>query len=180
MLEPTKQIKTALIVNGILALLMALGLLALLFLNPAFTIRLLTVLLAAYLLVEGLLGIWLGYRNRYWTYMGAGVISALLALALFIWPGLTFAGLVLAAAFWLIAIGIGRLLDAFLLRVRWSGRGWMALNGSLTLLLGILLLMSPLAGLVSLVMLLALYFLLSGIFLLAYAGSLREQKDVPM
>lgn len=74
---------------------------------------------------------------------------------------------------WAFAIlGVIQIVQSFQLR-GWAGFLWALLFGVLSLLVGIALLANPLAGMVSLTLLVAVLFLVTGVIKLAYAFSLR-------
>jgi len=74
---------------------------------------------------------------------------------------------------WVFAIlGVVQIVQSFQLR-GWGGFLWALLFGVLTLLVGIALLANPLAGMVSLTLLVAVLFLVTGVIKIAYSFSLR-------
>lgn len=74
---------------------------------------------------------------------------------------------------WVFAIlGVIQIIQSFQLR-GWAGFLWALLFGVLSLLVGISLVANPLAGMVSLTLLVAVLFLVTGVIKIAYSFSLR-------
>lgn len=179
MSELGRQLKIILITNGILALIAGLALAGLFYAYPELTLRALTVFLAAYLIIDAVLTLYFGAANRLWGYMAAGLTSLVLALFLLFWPALSIVGLVWGFAAWAFILGLGRIIEAAINGVRRGGRAWAALNGALSVVLGLILLLFPAAGAMSFVFLLAVYFTLSGAGLIIYGLVLRTEDEEP-
>lgn len=113
-----------------------------------------------------------GYRSSWiWlALLGAiSLIGGFLALAN---PfAATFAAVLLAAWTFLL-FGALQIIQAFQMR-GWPGFWWALLFGILTFLVGISLLINPLAGALSLTALVAILFIIVGIVKLVYSSSLR-------
>src|SRR5215212_891631 len=96
-------------------------------------------------------------------------------LALF-WPDLTALTLLYIIAFWVILSGIARIVMAIMLRQEIENEWSMALSGVLSVILGIVLILLPGAGLLAYTWLIGLLALALGIVLIYYAFSVREQR----
>jgi uncharacterized membrane protein HdeD (DUF308 family) len=78
----------------------------------------------------------------------------------------------LMAGWTFVILGVVQIIESFQLR-GWGGFLWALLFGVLTLLVGIALIANPLAGMVSLTLLVAVLFLVTGVIKIAYSFSLR-------
>lgn len=113
-----------------------------------------------------------GYRSS-WIWLAIlGVISLIGGLLALANPfAATFAAVLLAGWIFLL-FGILQVIQSFQMR-GWSGFLWSLLFGVLTLLVGVALLVNPLAGALSLTALVAILFIIVGAVKLVYAFSLR-------
>lgn len=162
------------IVRGLLAI--AFGILA--FFAPGLGIAVLVGLFAAWALIDGATGIMAGIRTRgrdrsWWleTLEGiAGVAAGLLAL---IFPAFAAEVLVLIIAAWAIITGLLEVVAAIRLREQIRGEIWLGLAGVASLLFGIVLVLFPAGGALSLVWLIGASALVFGGFLLILGWRLR-------
>jgi uncharacterized membrane protein HdeD (DUF308 family) len=162
-------------IRGIAAILF--GVLA--FVQPASALAVLVALLGAYLLVDGvslLISLIRGdpaARRAGWTVGIMGVLGVAVGILTFIRPDWTAISILYVAAFWAIAMGIFQVVSAFLLRRQIEGELWLALGGLLSIAFGIVLVINPGAGLVSLVWLVGFWAVFFGITSLVLAWRLR-------
>lgn len=162
----------ALMVRGLMALL--LGLVALV--APLGTIGAFVLVAAAYLVVDGALAVVAAVRaaqrgERWWLLVlegVAGLAAGVIALTL---PAVTIVAFVWLLAGW--ALVSGGLMLAAAFRLRGAGRWWLGLSGLLSLVWGVLLATSPIAGAVVLTLWFGAYALLFGGLMLALAFHLR-------
>lgn len=162
-------------IRGIVAILF--GVLA--FVQPGLTLAVLVALLAAYLLVDGaslLISLVRGdpeARRSGWTVGVMGVVGIVAGIAAFVWPGVTALSLLYVAAFWAIFMGVFQIAAAIRLRKEIEGELWLALGGLVSIVFGVLLVVNPGAGLLSLVWLVGIWAVLFGITNLVLAWRLR-------
>jgi uncharacterized membrane protein HdeD (DUF308 family) len=158
-----------LVLRGLLAI--AFGLMALIW--PGLTVGVLVILFGVYVLIEGLLAISaaVSYREEksWWILFFEGLVGIAAGLCAFIWPGLTAIVLLVFIALWAILTGILEIAAAVLLRREIPGEWVLGIAGIASILIGILLLANPGAGLLAVVWLIGIYALLFG-GLLAYLG----------
>lgn len=175
-----EKIWIILAINGALAILLVAGLALLFFWFPATAFTVLIVILAAYFIVEGLISIFLGLRSG-WHYLTfAGILGAILGIGLLFWTAPTLIGLIYAVAAWSIAVGVMRVFAAISLRKLVYNESLLWINGVLTIVLGILLVFFPLAGLLAFLVVVAVYALLAGVSLIVLGLRLRRlSKNMP-
>jgi uncharacterized membrane protein HdeD (DUF308 family) len=139
--------------RGIAAILF--GILA--FAQPGITLATLVILFGAYALVDGvalLIALARGEkdaRRHAWSVGIMGVIGIGAAIVTFVWPGITALILLYVVAMWAITMGVFQVVSAIALRREIEGEFWMGLGGVVSVLFGILLVVSPGTGLITLV-----------------------------
>jgi uncharacterized membrane protein HdeD (DUF308 family) len=167
----------ALALRGLVAILF--GLAALFW--PGLILAVLIVLFGIYALVDGVLSVVTAFRSsrrgmRRTLLLIEGVIGILFGLLALLWPGLTALALIYIIAFWAILSGIARIVMAFMLRREIANEWSIGLSGVLSVILGIILLILPGAGLLAYTWLIGLLALILGIALIYYAFSVRGQR----
>jgi uncharacterized membrane protein HdeD (DUF308 family) len=103
-----------------------------------------------------------------------GIAAAIIAV---VNPGLTALTLLYVVAFWSIAIGVLQVIAAIRLRREIEGELWLAIGGIISVIFGIYLIVFPGAGLVSLVLIVAIWSIAFGITSLILAFRLRGFAD---
>ena len=147
---------------------------------PGMTLTVLIVLFGAYALVDGVLGIVAALRggaDHRWAMLIEGVISVLAGIAAFVWPGLTALVLLYIIAFWAIVTGVLEIVAALRLRRVIDNEWALIIGGALSVLFGVVLIVSPGAGALAVVWLIGAYALIFGITLLALAWRLRTHAQ---
>jgi uncharacterized membrane protein HdeD (DUF308 family) len=167
----------ALALRGLVAILF--GLAALFW--PGLVLAVLIVLFGLYALLDGVFAIIAAFRSsghgmRRPLLLIEGVIGILFGLLALFWPGLTAITLVYIVAFWVILSGIARIVMAVMLRREIENEWSIALSGVLSVILGIVLLFLPAAGLLAYVWLIGILALVVGIALIYYAFRVRGQQ----
>ena len=103
--------------------------------------------------------------NWVWTIV-QGVVSVLAGIIALIWPGVTALALLFVVAFWAIVLGIGEIGGAFASRSSGSTTwGWTLAAGILNVVFGVVLLIWPASGILTLVWLVGIFTLAGGIAL---------------
>ena len=167
----------ALVLRGLVAILF--GLAALFW--PGLILAVLIVFFGAYALVDGVFAIIAAFRSsrggmRRPLLLIEGVIGILFGLLALFWPGLTALALLYFVALWAILSGIARIAMAILLRRDIENEWSIALSGVLSVILGIVLILLPGAGLLAYTWLIGLLALAVGIALIYYAFRVRGQR----
>lgn len=162
------------IVRGVLAL--AFGVLA--FGAPALGIVVLVGLFAAWALVDGVTGLVAGIRTRgidrsWWLEVAEGLASILAGVVALVFPEYAATALVLIIAAWAIVTGVFEVWIAIRLRRVIEGEVWLGLAGLVSVLFGVILLVFPRAGALSLVWLIGSGAIVFGVFLVLLGWRLR-------
>jgi uncharacterized membrane protein HdeD (DUF308 family) len=165
----------ALALRGVLAILF--GLIA--FAWPGITLIVLVLLFGAYAFIDGLFALFAAAgaaerHERWGSLLFEGVAGIAAGIVALVWPGMTALVLIYLMAVWAIVTGIFEIAAAVRLRHLISGEWLLGLGGVLSVLLGVLLLAMPGAGLLAWVWLVGAYAVLFGILLLALAFRLRS------
>ena len=163
----------ALALRGVVAVLFAI----IAFFWPGITATALILLFGAYAFVDGVFALIAGLRaarrhGRSASLLLEGALNILIGLIIFIWPGESLIALVYLIAIWAIITGIA-LIAAGIALIRHSGEWLLVPGGLLSILLGVILLFQPSAGVVALSWLFGFYALLFGIVLLSVAFRIR-------
>ena len=105
-----------------------------------------------------------------------GVVGILFGLIALLWPDLTALALLYLFALWAILGGIARILMAIMLRREIENEWSVGFSGVLAVILGIVLILLPGAGLLAYTWLIGLFALAVGIILIFYAFRVRGQR----
>ena len=148
---------------------------------PDLILAVLIVLFGAYALVDGVLALIAAFRSsgrgmRRPLLLIEGVIGILFGILALFWPDLTALALLYIIAFWAIVGGIARILMAIMLRREIDNEWSIGLSGVLSVILGIVLILLPGAGLLAYTWLIGLFALAVGIILIFYAFRVRRQR----
>lgn len=163
-------------VRGVVAILFGLFVL----LVPGLALATLILAFGVCILVQGILGIAAavrvhGHNQRSLPIALEGIVCVVVGLLALLWPdAAVLTWFYLASGFAMVS-GILHMAGAIQLRKDFAGERVLILNGALTTLFGILMLLTPLAGLRWLVWLIGAYSVFFGALLLAVAVKLRAR-----
>jgi uncharacterized membrane protein HdeD (DUF308 family) len=165
----------ALLIRGVLAV--AFGALA--FVNPGITLAALILLFAAYSLVDGVFAIVAGLRaaqrqERWWPFALEGLLSIVVGIIAFLMPAAAAFGLLMLVSAWSIVTGLFRIAAAIRLRREIEGEWLLILNGILSVAFGVVIVIWPAVGLLTVMWLIGVYAIVFGIILIALAFRLRS------
>ena len=158
-------------------LLVIFGIIALV--SPGIALLALVWVFGLFAILEGIAAVVIGIRSRgepqwVWTIV-QGVVSVLAGIIALIWPGLTALALLFVIAFWAIVLGIGEIGGAFASRRNGSTSwGWTLAAGLLNVIFGVLLLIWPAGGILTLIWLVGIFALAGGIVLVVLAFKVRS------
>ena len=166
------------IVRGVLAIVF--GVLALIW--PGATNLILVLMFGAFALVDGIFNIAAGitfhkYFERWWAVLLEGLAGIVLGFLTFFWPGITALALLFLIAAWAIVTGIFEIVAAIQFRRVILGEWVMILIGLLSIVLGILLIVFPAIGALSLMWLIGIYAISAGIMQIIFAFRLHGIKS---
>jgi len=106
---------------------------------------------------------------------GPDAVSVLAGVVALIWPGVTALALLFVVAFWAIVLGIGEIGGAFASRKSGSNAwGWTLAAGILNVVFGVLLLIWPASGILTLIWLVGIFTLAGGMALIVLALRVRS------
>ena len=155
----------AFLVRGILGI--AFGVVLVLF--PAIGLVAVVALFAAWAIIGGvsaLIGAWRSRDLRdWWFHLLEGLVGVAAGLIAILWPGLAALGLLFIIAFWAIVTGLLQIWIAVRMRDQIRGELWLALSGVIAVLFGVLLVIFPGGGILSVL-------LLAGLFSIAFGGAM--------
>jgi uncharacterized membrane protein HdeD (DUF308 family) len=167
------------ILRGLLAI--AFGILA--FVAPVWGLAILVALFGVWALIDGVATLWTGIRTRgvdrnWWLEILEGAVSILAGLIALLLPGLAANVLVLLIAVWAIVTGVFEIWSAIRLRDEIRGEFWLGLAGLASILFGVILLVFPAAGALTLVWLIGAAAILFGILLTILGWRLRTIHEL--
>ncbi len=151
----------------------------LVFAFPLMGVLVVIAMLAAWFLIDGVLGLWHAFTGprpedgRGW-HIFHGVVDIAAGLALLFLPGLSALTLVFVAAGWSIITGVLQIVEAFKGQSRFGSPWLLGIAGVAGVVVGILLLAAPGPGLIALMWMIAIQAIVFGIALLAMGFRLRR------
>ncbi len=146
---------------------------------PPVAVAALVLLFGAYALVDGIFNLIAAFRaprrGRPWGMLAfSGIVGVLAGVLTFFWPGLTALALVLVIAWWAIITGIAEIVAAIRLRKLIQHEWLLGLSGLLSVALGVLLLVRPGIGAITVAIWIGAYALIFGVMLIALGFRLRS------
>lgn len=146
---------------------------------PGITFVALVLLFGAYALVDGVFALMAAIaqaraKRRRWPLLLEGALGIAAGLVTLFYPGITGIALLAVIAAWAIVGGIFEIVEAVRLRRQIEGEWLLALAGALSVVFGVLVVLFPRAGALSVVWLLGAYAIAFGAVLIALAFRLRS------
>jgi len=163
------------LLRGIIAILFGVATLVL----PPITLVVLVTLFGAYALVNGLSTSIMAIKDRkeqsdWGLYLLYGLVSIAAGVLTFVYPGITTISLFYVIVAWAIASGILEIMLAIQLRKVIKNEWWLVLSGILSVVFGILCIVQPVAGALSVLWLISVYAIAYGALLVVLAFRLRN------
>ncbi|HWQ53702.1 MAG TPA: DUF308 domain-containing protein [Bryobacteraceae bacterium] len=124
------------------------------FLWPGLTLAVLVLLWGIFALADGVMAVIVGGWGRWWSLLLFGLLAIAIGVFALSQPHITALALLFVIAAWAIARGIFEIVAAIRLRKELSNEWLLILSGSLSIAIGVLLVMFPGAGALSMVWLL--------------------------
>ncbi|MBV6439593.1 MAG: HdeD family acid-resistance protein [Haliscomenobacteraceae bacterium CHB4] len=167
MLQRLTQFWWLLILRGVISIVFAI----IAFTNPKLAFQALILVLGVFLLADGFTAMYLGFRMRgydddWWAILLEGALGAGLGLIALINPEMTAEGLVLVLAVWFLVTGFFEIVTAIKLRKEIEHEWLLGFAGLISMGLGILMMINPNAGAISIMWWLGIYAAVFGLLLL--------------
>ena len=164
-----------LLLRGILAILFGIATLVM----PAVTLVALVALFGAYALVNGVITTVMAIKDRkgntdWGLWLLYGLVSVAAGVLTFVYPGITAVSLFYLIVAWAIVSGILEIVLAIQLRKVIEGEWLMVLGGILSVVFGVLCIVQPAAGALSILWLIGGYAIVFGTLLVVLAFRLRD------
>jgi uncharacterized membrane protein HdeD (DUF308 family) len=144
---------------------------------PGITLLALVFLFGAYAIVDGVLALIRGLRREGggpdWWQVVSGVVGIAAGVIAFVIPGITAYALLLLVAAWAIVSGGLEVVAAYQFRRVIRHEWLLALDGVVTIIFGLILIVFPIAGALAVVWLIGAFAIVSGVILLVAAFRLR-------
>jgi len=165
----------AVLIRGIAAIIF--GCLA--FYSPLATGFAIIILFGIYALVDGIFAIVAAIRaaeahERWWPFVLEGIVGLVIAAITYFEPRVIGFALYFTIAVWAFLTGIFEIVAAIRLRKVISSEFWLILGGILSILFAVLLVVFPLAGVLTLIWLIGIYAIIFGIVLIGLSLRLRR------
>jgi uncharacterized membrane protein HdeD (DUF308 family) len=148
------------------------------FIAPAISLAILVLVWGAYALADGILALVTAIRrrgeDRWWVFFVEGLVGIAAGVLTLIWPGLTAIALLYLIAAWAIVTGALEITAAIRLRKVIANEWLLGLSGIASLGFGILLILFPGAGALTVVIWIGAYALVFGALVVALAFRLRS------
>ena len=162
------------ILRGVLAIIF--GIIA--FVSPPTTIAVLVLLFGAWALVDGVFHIAGAMRDRsmtrsFWLTILEGVVSIIAGVLALAFPDAAAASLLLLIAAWSIVTGVVEVVLAIRLREQITGELWLAIGGLLSIAFGVLLILYPTSGAITIVWIIGAFAIVFGLSLIVLGWRLR-------
>lgn len=165
----------ALLLRGLLAI--AFGVFV--WMQPGISLATMVLLFGAFALAEGVLGVFTAISGRkgnddWWVLLLWGLVSIGIGVLTFAAPGITAFVLLFYIAVWAIAVGVLQIIAAVRLRKEIEGEWLLGLSGLAAVAFGVLLIVRPGEGVLSVLMVISVYAILSGILLVILSLKVRS------
>ncbi len=165
----------SLVIRGLVAILFGL----ITFAWPGITLAALVLLFGAYALIDGivsLVGVFRASRahERWGALLLEGLAGIIAGLVTFFWPAITALALVYVIAAWALVTGVFEIAAAIRLRKYITGEWLLVLSGVVSVILGLLFIIAPLAGALAIALWVGIYAVIFGGLLVALGLRLRS------
>jgi uncharacterized membrane protein HdeD (DUF308 family) len=147
--------------------------------QPGISLQALLALFSAYLLIDGISNMIHALRNhdrytRWWVLLLEGLVSVIAGILTFVYPAMTALVLLYVIASWAIITGILEIAAAIRLRQELQHEWLLALSGVLSLVFGVLLMIAPGTGILTLLWLIGSYAIVFGVVMLILGLRMRS------
>ena len=165
-------------IRGVIAILI--GVIA--FVWPGVAVAALVLLFGVFMFLDGVFAVVAAVQSRntlpqWWALLVEGIVGIIAGVIVWALPGLAALVLIYFIAAWALITGVMEIIAAIRLREQIEGEWRLALSGVLSVILAVLLAISPEGGLIALAWLLGAYAILFGVVMLALAFHLKGFAD---
>lgn len=163
------------LLRGILAILF--GIVA--WIWPGLTLTMLVVFAGAWLMVDGIAELYATIKHRdiidrIWPFILSAIVSIIAGFVIWLWPGLSAYMLIIFIGVFAIIHGILAIVSAISLRREIDNEWSIGGMGLLAVLFGLMMVIFPGAGALSLIWMIAIFSIAMGIMLIAFAFRLKN------
>jgi uncharacterized membrane protein HdeD (DUF308 family) len=146
---------------------------------PGLTLAALVIVWGAYALADGVLALIAAWQVRdqgrpFWSLLVVGLLGITAGVVTFLWPGITALALLMVIAAWALMMGIFQIVAAIRLRKAIEGEWLLGLSGLASVAFGVLMFVSPGAGALAVLSLIAAFALLFGALQIVLGFRLRS------
>jgi uncharacterized membrane protein HdeD (DUF308 family) len=146
---------------------------------PGITLAALVIVWGAYALADGVLALIAAWQVRdqgrpFWSLVVVGLLGIAAGIVTFLWPGITALALLMVIAAWALVMGIFQIVAAIRLRKAIEGEWLLGLSGVASVVFGVLMFISPGAGALAVLSLIAAFALLFGVLQIVLGFRLRS------
>jgi len=155
---------SVLIWRGVLGLVLGLILVA----WPGATLSTILILFPVFAIIDGTCALIIGANTakegRWYSFIPMGILEILIGIFVLIWPGITITAFVFLMALWAFVLGLGEFFIAIVDTALKATTRWLyAIAGIITFVLGVLVMIYPIATSVAVIWLFGVYFVIYGI-----------------
>lgn len=178
MLQTLTQNWWAIVLRGVCAVAFGIGT----FVWPGLTLVVLVLLYGAFLFADGILAVLWALAGRRvgsfpWGVLLAGLVSIAAGIVTLLWPGVTALALLYVIAAWAIVRGVFEIIAAVHLRRELTNEWLLALEGLLSIALGVLLIIAPGAGALAVLWWIGTFAIIIGVLMIILGFRLKAMKD---
>lgn len=168
------------LIRGIVAIIF--GILA--WIWPGATWITIAIFFGAYALVDGIFAIIgtiraAGAGERWWPLLIEGIVGIVLAAITFYDVRITILALYFTIAAWAFLTGIFEIVAAIQLRKHIANEIWLIIGGIASIAFGVLMVLFPLIGMLTVIWLIAAYAIVFGIIMIGFSFRLRSHLSTP-
>lgn len=152
----------------------------LVFFMPGLSIATFVVLFGAFALAAGVLQLWHAVTvkdGKWWVRLLGSIVAFTAGIGVFLWPGISAFSLLYVIASFLILFGIVQVVSSIELSRVFAGEWLYFICGTLSVVIGFLLILNPLTGAIALAQAIGIFAIIDGILLGVFALKLRGTMD---
>jgi uncharacterized membrane protein HdeD (DUF308 family) len=167
------------LIRGLLATLFGLAAILL----PGITLEVMAILLGFFLILDGLISIYVSVKGRgrglkIGVLLLEGLVGIALGIFTFIWPEITVLAVVLIVGFWAMVTGVLEIIAAVILRDEIQGEWLLGLSGIISILFSVILFVNPGVGAVAIIWMIGIYAVIFGVAMIFLGLRLRKHKVI--